>query len=143
MGKNKYIESPERLWELFLDYEKETKENPIKIKDWVGKDADEVERHRERPLTMVGFEDYVCEHTNVSYPDLTEYFEGKNESYKEYFPISSRIKARIKKDHLEGGMAMIYSQSLTARINGLVDKQETKVKKKFNVPNLPNIARRK
>lgn len=128
MAKTKYIESPQQLWELFLGYKKETKNNPILVHDFVGKDGVSVRRERERPLTMEGFEDYVCEHTKITYPDLTEYFEGKNKSYAEYFPISSRIKNRIRLDQIEGGMAMIYSQSITARLNGLVDKQEQNIK---------------
>ena len=135
MGKPKYIETPERLWELFLAYKKEVKSNPIIIKDWVGKDSEQVYREKEKPLTMVGFECYVCDNTNISYPDLTVYFEGKEESYKNYFPISSRIKAEILNDQLTGGMVMIYSQSLTARVNNISDKQEIK----HDLPERPPI----
>ena len=143
MGKQKYIETPQKLWELFVAYKKEVKENPIIVKDWVGKDSDEVYREKEKPLTMVGFECYVMEHTDITYPDLTVYFEGKEESYKDYFPISSRIDREIKNDQLTGGMVMLYSQKLTARINGLVDKKETEIKGGLNIPNLPDIGNRK
>ena len=61
MGKSKYIESPKKLWELFLDYKKEVKNNPVIIKDWVGKDAEQVHREREKPLTMVGFECFLID----------------------------------------------------------------------------------
>jgi hypothetical protein len=37
MAKNKYIETPEILWQHFLDYKEFTKAKPIKVKDWVGK----------------------------------------------------------------------------------------------------------
>lgn len=143
MGKNKYIESPEEMWQLFLRYKQDVKSKPIIVKDWVGKDAEEVYREKEKPLTMVGFECFVCEHTDVSYPDLTDYFEGKIESYKDYLPISSRIHAEIKNDQLSGGMTMIYSQNLTARLNGLVDKKETEVKGSLNIPQVPDIGNRK
>jgi hypothetical protein len=143
MGKKKYIETPEKFWELFVNYKAEVKSNPIIVKDWVGKEGDEVYREKEKPLTMVGFECYVMEHTNITYPDLTVYFEGKEESYKDYFPISSRIEREIKKDQLTGGMVMIYSQNLTARLNGLVDKKETEIKGGLNIPNLPDIGNRK
>lgn len=124
MGKPKYIETPERLWELFLAYKKEVKSNPIIIKDWVGKDAEEVYREREKPLTMVGFECFVLDHTEITYPDLTHYFENKDNRYSEFVPISSRIKSEIKNDQVTGGMTMIYSQNLTARLNNLVEKTE-------------------
>ncbi len=124
MGRPKYIESPERLWELFLAYKKEVKSNPVIIKDWVGKDAEEVHREREKPLTMVGFECFVLDHTEITYPDLTHYFENKDNRYSEFIPISSRIKSEIKNDQVTGGMTMIYSQNLTARLNNLVEKTE-------------------
>ena len=135
MGKPKYIESPQKLWDLFVDYKKQVKDNPIIVKDWVGKDSEQVYREKEKPLTMVGFECYVCDNTKISYPDLTVYFEGKEESYKNYFPISSRIKAEILNDQLTGGMVMIYSQSLTARVNNISDKQEIK----HDLPERPPI----
>ena len=124
MGRHKYIETPERLWELFLAYKKEVKSNPVIIKDWVGKDAEEVYREREKPLTMVGFECFVLDHTEITYPDLTHYFENKDNRYSEFVPISSRIKSEIKNDQVTGGMTMIYSQNLTARLNNLVEKTE-------------------
>ena len=124
MGRPKYIETPERLWELFLAYKKEVKSNPVIIKDWVGKDAEEVHREREKPLTMVGFECFVLDHTEITYPDLTHYFENKDNRYSDFVPISSRIKSEIKNDQVTGGMTMIYSQNLTARLNNLVEKTE-------------------
>lgn len=138
MGKPKYIETPEALWKLFVDYKAHVKDNPTKVKDWVGKDAEMVYREKEKPLTMVGFECFVCDNTDVSYPDLTAYFENKNKSYKAYFPISSRIQAEIKNDQLSGGLTMIYSQSLTARINNLAEKTETKIEGGLNIPDIGN-----
>lgn len=136
MGKPKYIETPEKLWQLFVDYKAYVKSNPILIKDWVGKDADTVYREKERPLTMVGFECFVCDNTEISYPDLTHYFENKDGRYSNYVPISSRIQAEIKNDQIAGGMTMIYSQSLTARLNNLVEKTETKIEGGLNIPDI-------
>lgn len=42
MGKRKYIETPEILWEHFENYKKWVKNNPIKVQDYVGKDAEMV-----------------------------------------------------------------------------------------------------
>lgn len=138
MGKNKYIETPEIMWQLFVDYKAYVKSNPRLVKDWVGKDGDSVYREKECPLTMVGFECYVCEHTNISYPDLTNYFDKNNESFKDYIPISSRILAEIKNDQITGGMTMTYSQSLTARLNNLAEKTETKIEGGLNIPDIGN-----
>lgn len=143
MGKPKYIETPEKLWQLFEGYKKDVKENPIKVKDWVGKDGDTVYREKEKPLIMVGFECYCMEHTKITYPDLTDYFENKDNRFEDYLPITSRIKQEIQADQVTGGMTMIYSQNLTARLNGLVDKKETELKGGLNIPNLPDIGNRK
>lgn len=124
MGKNKYIETPERMWELFQSYKKKINNNPLKQKDWVGKDATIVQREYTRALTMEGFECFVMDNTEITYPDLTEYFEGKNESYKNYFPICSRIKREIRADQLDKGFANLINPSITQRMNGLTDKQE-------------------
>ena len=128
MGKKKYIETPERMWELFEDYKKDVNENPIKSTDWVGGMAKEVKRPHIRALTMEGFECYVMENTKVTYPDLTEYFEGKNESYKNYFPICSRIRREIRADQIDKGLAGLINPSITQRLNGLVDKQSHDIK---------------
>lgn len=39
MGRRKYIETPEKLLELFLSYKSEVKNNPRKKHTFVGKDG--------------------------------------------------------------------------------------------------------
>jgi hypothetical protein len=73
---------------------------------------------------MEGFECFCMDEGFIGYPDLTDYIEGK---HKEFFPISTRIRKVIRQDQIKGGMAGIYNPSLTARINGLVDKVEKTV----------------
>ena len=138
----KYISSPEKLWELFAEYKEQTKSNPILVEDYVGKDGERVFRQREQPLIMEGFECFVMTKTLIKYPDLTEYFEGKNESYKDYFPISARIKKEIRFDQVKLGLANVTNPSLTARINGLKESTETEIKGTLNIPNLPDIGNR-
>ena len=127
MAKEKYIETHEKMWELFEKYKQEVKSNPTIVKDWVGKDAEPVYREKERPLTMVGFECFVMNNTKITYPDLTDYFENKDERYSNYIPISSRIRAEITNDQINGGMTMIYSQNLTARLNNLSDNTKNTI----------------
>lgn len=126
MGRYKLIESPEKMWELFVAYKESAKSKPILVQDFVGKDGQEVRRERERPLTMEGFECFVMDNTDINYPDLTEYFTGTNQSYKDFFPITSRIKREIRQDQISGGMAGIYNPSITQRLNGLVEKTDAK-----------------
>lgn len=125
-GRKKAIESPERMWELFTLYKDWVKKNPIKVHDFVGKDAEEVYRFKERPLIMEGFECFVMDHVDITYPDLSHYFSQNDEAYSDFFAICSRIKREIRNEQVAGGMAGIYNPSITQRLNGLVDKQEVK-----------------
>lgn len=133
MGKNKYIETPEKMWELFCEYKEYVINNPILVQDFVGKDGDEVYRKKQRPLTMEGFECFAMDNTEMTYPDLTNYFENRNDAYANYVPITSRIRKEIRNNQIEGGMAMIYSQTLTARLNGLAEKTENKTQHEVEI----------
>lgn len=111
------------MWELFEGYRNKCKQTPIKKMVFVGKDGSKEWEERERPLTMEGFECYVLEFTELTYPDLTSYFEGKG-SYQNFLPICSRIRRMIREDQICGGMAGIYNHSITQRLNGLTEKVE-------------------
>lgn len=122
MGRNKHIETPDKLWEYFKEYKKETKSKPYIIKDWVGKDSNEVYREKERPLTMEGFECWLSEQEIIS--DLSHYFYNIDKRYTDYIVVCSRVKKAIRQDQIEGGMAGIYNPSITQRLNGLVEKTQ-------------------
>jgi len=141
MAKHKYIETPETLWDYFLQYKKLVKSNPILVKDWVGKDADQVYKEKEKPLTFIGFQNWLDDNEIIS--DVTDYFENKDDRYLEYVRICSRIKRNITDDQICGGMVGIFNPSITQRLNGLVDKKETEIKGGLNVPNIPDIGNRK
>lgn len=126
MGKNKYIETPEILWEHFLSYKKEVKSKPILVHDFVGKDALDVRKEKERPLTIDGFECWCYDNGIISH--LSDYFANSDNKYSEYSTICSRIKKAVRTDQIEGGMAGIYNPSITQRLNNLVEKNQTDVK---------------
>lgn len=126
MPKKKYIESPEKMWDYFLQYKQYVKDNPIIVKDWVGKDATDVYREKERPLTIDGFECWCYDNEIIS--DLSQYFANTEQRYAEYQTICSRIRKAVRADQIEGGMAGIYNPSITQRLNGLVEKSEHTVK---------------
>jgi hypothetical protein len=128
MGKHKYIETPEKMWELFLAYKNEVKSNPRHITDFYGKDGEERIKPLERPLTLEGFENYVSDLDIIS--DLSQYFANTEQRYTDYQTICSRIRKVIKQDQIEGGMVGQYNPSITQRLNGLVDKQELKLEGK-------------
>lgn len=126
MGVHKNIESPEIMWSYFERYRETIKGKPIHVHDFVGKDAVEVERKKERPLTMEGFQNWLDDNDIIS--DVTDYFENKDDRYKDFVRICSRIKRTIRQDQIEGGMAGIYNPSITQRLNSLVEKTEQVIK---------------
>lgn len=122
MGRTKHIESPEKMWDYFLQYKKFVKDNPIIVKDWVGKDATDVYREKEKPLTIDGFECWCYDNDIIS--DLSQYFANTEQRYTDYQTICSRIRKAVRTDQIEGGMAGIYNPSITQRLNNLVEKQQ-------------------
>lgn len=126
-GKNhKYIESPEKMYELFCEYRDSVKAKPFYVRDWVGAMATQIERPKEKPLTYEGFSNYVFEKGILK--DTDDYFGNTKGNYDEYSSICSRIKRIIREDQIGGGMAGIYNPSITQRLNGLVEKVQNDVK---------------
>lgn len=133
MAKHKYIKSPEQMWELFQEYKKQVKDNPrIKI-EYVGRDGERVETPIERPLIIEGFKSYCAEKIG----DIHAYWINRDNLYDEFSPIITRIKNEIRSEQLDGGMAGLYNSNLTARINGLADKQEQQITTEPRVFNIP------
>lgn len=125
MGRPKKIQSPEIMWELFQKYCIAAKEKPLKVHDFVGKDATEVYREKERPLTYEGFMNYLEDNGIITTPD--HYFMNYEGRYADFIGVCSRIKRKIREDQIAGGMAGIYNPSITQRLNGLVDRSEQTV----------------
>lgn len=124
VGRPRAFKSPEDLWDAFMKYKKDEKSNPILVQDYVGKDGVMVYREKEPPLSIEGFKDWLFESSEYKFFDIENYLDG---THREFIDISARIKSAIRKDQIRGGMAGIYNPSLTARINGLVDKVEKTV----------------
>jgi len=128
MAKHKYIETPEKMWELWLGYVKHTKSNPRLIYQ-LDKIGNLVPVPHECPLTLDGFYEFVCEHPDTKFdtdnPDLTDYFENKDGRYSEYIRVCSRIKRARTNDQVTGGMVGQYNASITQRLNNLTERVDT------------------
>lgn len=124
MAKHKYIKTPEELWNHFEAYMVDAKSRPFVQKDWVGKDGDQVEREKERPLSFVGFEVYLYKQGIIN--DLGDYESNKDKRYQEYATILTRVKKFIEADQFEGASVGVYQQNIIARKLGLVEKTENK-----------------
>ncbi len=116
MPKHKYIETPERMWELFEEYKNNLKPREIQKATATGVKS---EWHTP-PLTMEGFENY-CEN-NIGC--VHQYFVNQDGLYFEYMNICSRIKRAIRQDQIEGGMVGQFNPSITQRLNGLTEKTD-------------------
>lgn len=124
-GRPKNIESPEIMWEYFEKYKETIKGKPILVQDFVGKDGEEVDRKKERPLTMEGFQNYLDDQQVIT--DVTDYFENKDGRYNDFIRICLRIRRNIRQDQIEGGMAGIYNPSITQRLNNLAENTNGKL----------------
>lgn len=149
MGKRKYIETPEKMWEYFLAYKVEIKSNPINIVEQkkgntiipknfdgdLGKALNPIiSLPMQRPLTLEGFENWCADNEIIE--DLSHYFCNLDNRYSDYIAICSRIRRTIRQDQIEGGMVGIYNPSITQRLNGLADKKEIDDKREPRVFNL-------
>ena len=121
----KAIKTDEVL-ELFRKYKEKVKSKPILVHDFKGKDAESVRIEKERPLTIEGFINYVEDERDINIEHYIYPAESQKADYKEYLGIFARIKREIRDDQIVWGMSGIYNPSITARLNWLVEKQETK-----------------
>lgn len=116
MAKHKYIETPEKLYELFEGYKKSLK--PREIQKATPRGA--VSEWHMPPLTMSGFRVY-CHKFNVT---VHHYFSNPENAYDAYRSICSIIEDEIRTDQIEGGMVGQFNPSITQRLNGLTEKQD-------------------
>jgi hypothetical protein len=121
-GHPRNFETPQDLWAEFCDYAEHTKKNPRYKTQFVGREGDMVKEPLERPLTIEGFKNWCYDKIGV----VEQYLTNQDGLYKEYIGISTRIRESIRQDQIEGGMVGQYNHSITARLNGLVDKTDNK-----------------
>lgn len=132
VGRPRNVESPKRMWYLFQDY---CMDLDIKAADWVkiqyvGKDAVRKSDNYKLPLTFEGFKRF-CWDEEVG--DVEAYFLNDSRDYPEFSSICARIKTAIRENQVMGGMLGVYNPSITQRLNGLVEKQETKIDQDISI----------
>jgi hypothetical protein len=120
MGKKKYIETPDKMWELFQEYKNSL--TPREIQKATPKGV--LTEYHTPPLTMAGFECFVMDWEGIESKGVEQYFSNRDNRYSEYVGICSRIKKLIRKDQIEGGMVGQYNSSITQRLNGLTEKTD-------------------
>jgi hypothetical protein len=123
MGKNKYIETPEKLWELFEAYVLNEKQNPMYKTDYVGKDGRAELTPLETPITFEGFECYLEDKGIISH--LSDYSANKDNKYSEYSTIITRIKRNCFVHNFKGASVGLFNANIIAKKLGLSEKVES------------------
>jgi len=121
LGSTK-INTPEELWQYFLDYVEYARNSPMYKVEYVGKEGREEYKPLSVPITFEGFECYCADLGIIG--DLSHYFANTNGRYKRFLTIVTRIRKEVRNDQIGGGMAGIYNPNITARLNNLVEKKE-------------------
>jgi hypothetical protein len=116
MAKHKYIETPEKLYELFEEYKKNLK--PREIQKATPKGV--VSEFHKPPLTMSGFRTFGYKNGVT----IHHYFSNSEGAYEAYRSICTHIEDEIRTDQIEGGMVGQFNPSITQRLNGLTEKTD-------------------
>lgn len=114
-GRDLIFSSPEILWEAAKEYFEATSQRVWIKKDWVGKDALEVERESTPPFTLTGMFIFM----DIGKTTWTQYRERKD--FKE---VVTRIEEIIYTQKFEGATIGAYNANIIARDLGLADKRE-------------------
>jgi len=120
-GQPRNLDSPEQLWDLFLDYKKQlpTIEVPVThVKLGV------TFLPIPAPMTMEGFKCY-CWDVNIG--EIKRYVDNTDGNFNNYVPIITRIKQEIFNHNLSRAAAGMYKENLIARQLGLADKNQTNI----------------
>jgi hypothetical protein len=131
-GRPRNVDSPQTMWDLFEEYKLDLE---FKADDWlkiqyVGKDAVRKVDAYKIPMTFEGFKRY-CWDEEVG--DVEDYFVNDSRKYPEFSSICARIKNTIRENQITGGILGVYNPSITQRLNGLVEKQETKIDQDISI----------
>lgn len=115
-GRDMIFASHEILWDACKEYFEATVNRPWIKKDWVGKDAVEVERETTPPFTLTG----LCLFLDIDRKTWALYRERTD-----FIPVTTRVEDVIYTQKFEGATVGAYNANIIARDLGLTDKVET------------------
>lgn len=121
-GRPARFKTATELWNTFVDYVNFTDGYAIELPQQVVKGNNRTEARAGKvtqPLTLDGFMAYCG--VGQKWQDFARHQCDRGEDFSE---VISRIRNIVRSDQLAGGMAGIYNSNLTARLNGLTDKQD-------------------
>mgnify|MGYP000930032296 CR=1 FL=1 len=116
-GRDKLFADPELLWEEACKYFAHTDERKWVKKDWVGKDAQEVERESETPYTKSG----LCVFLDISEWRLLNTLK---DSSKDFLQVISRIEQIIFTQKFEGAAVGAFNANIIKAELGIRDSTD-------------------
>jgi len=138
MAKHKYIETPERLWQLFEKYVLHEKNSPMFKREYVGKDGIEKDTPLETPITFEGFECYLSDKGVIE--DLGQYSANRDEAYSDYVPIITRIRKNCYVHNFKGAAVGMFNANLISRKLGLTEKTDNTNTTEVKILNIDPLA---
>ncbi len=121
-GRPLIFENTEILSKKCEEYFKWADENPWIKNDVVkgGENAGiKLQIPTQRPYTVLG----LCQHLGIVRDTWLEY-EGRSE----FSDVTTYVREKINNQQIEGALVGAFNSNLTARIQGISDKQETTIK---------------
>ncbi len=91
------------------------------VERYVGKEGDRMVDPQKVPYTFEGFKRYC----RVKYGEVEQYFTNQDDLYKDFIGVCRAIKEEIRENQIIGGLLGFYNPSITQRLNGLAEKQQT------------------
>ncbi len=119
-GRDLLFSSPTILWEACCEYFEATDTRKWVKKDWVGKDAMEVNRETETPYTLTGLYIFL----DISAQTWKDY-----RNRQDFIEIITRVETIIYTQKLEGAAVGAFNANIIARDLGLKDVAQVNINK--------------
>jgi len=117
-GRDLIFSSPTLLWEACCEYFEATDTRKWVRKDWVGKDAVEVERETDTPYTLTGL--YVF--LDISKQTWSDYRDREG-----FIDVITRVEQIMYTQKFEGATVGAFNANIIARDLGLKDSQSSEI----------------
>ena len=123
MGKNKYIESPEKLLEYWFEYKNSIKTIEVPV---THPKLGTVNLSIPEPIHERGFNRWLMDNYDLGNMTIHAYFNDSEGAYKEYRTTISRIKDEIFEHNYKYSAVGMHKEKLTMALLGLAEKSESK-----------------
>lgn len=117
-GRDKIFTDKQILLECAYDYLEKTEQRKWIKKDWVGKDAIEVNRELDTPFSLAG----LCIFLGISKQTWINYRKEYEVNNKDFFDVITHIEEIIFTQKYEGALNGTFKENIIAREYSLGEK---------------------